>query len=247
MAGPPTSQRVAVLALDRVVPFDLGIPARIFGAARDDAGARLYEVRTCSIGGRVVRTSADFSVVLDRDEQALAEADLVVIATQEPQGRLRDAGELEPEVELALAQVPDGARIMSICTGSFILAAAGLLDGLPATTHWAHADTFTRLFPHVELRPDVLFVDNGRIMTSAGGAAGVDLCLHVVRRDHGAEIANAAARRCVVPPWRAGGQAQFIEHPVPTVTAATTSPTREWALGRLRGSLTLEDLAAHAG
>lgn len=238
---------VVVLALDRVIPFDLGIPARVFGAAKDDDGAPLYQVSTCAIGGGAVRTSADFAVLVDRDETALAEADTVVVATQEPQGRLRDAGELDPAVSTALSAIRDDARVVSICTGSFVLAAAGLLDGLPATTHWAHAENFARLFPRIELRPDVLFVDAGRVLSSAGGAAGVDLCLHIVRRDHGAHIANAAARRCVVPPWRDGGQAQFIEHPVPEVSTATTGPTREWALGRLSGSLTLEDLADHAG
>lgn len=239
--------QVAVLALDRVIPFDLGIPGRVFGAARGADGEPLYEVVTCSIGGGPVRTSADFSIVVEQDERALLQADTVVVATQEPRGRLREVGELDPEVLLALVAVPAATRLMSICTGSFVLAAAGLLEDQPATTHWAHAENFGRLFPRVELRPDVLFVDNGRVLTSAGGAAGVDLCLHVVRRDHGVEVANAAARRCVVPPWRDGGQAQFIERPLPTVWSSTTGPTREWAAGRLRESLSLERLAEHAG
>lgn len=136
---------------------------------------------------------------------------------------------------------------VTICTGSFVLAATGQLDGLPATTHWAHAANFQRPSPRIDLRPDVLFVDNGRMLTSAGGAAGIDLCLHLVRRDHGVEVANAAARRCVVPPWRDGGQAQYIEHPLPDVDEATTSATRAWAIGHLRKPLGLDDLAAHAG
>ena len=113
---------------------------------------------------------------------------------------------------------------MSICTGAFVLAAAGLLDGRPATTHWAWAELFRRRFPAVDLDPDVLFVDDGDVLTSAGVAAGIDLCLHVVRRDHGSEVANRAARRSVVPPWRDGGQAQFIERPVPA--SATPAPPR---------------------
>ncbi len=238
--------RVVVLALDRVIPFDLGIPARVFGAARDADGERLYDVVTCAIGGGAVRTNADFSILVDLDEQALADADTVVIATQEPDGRLRDAGELDPEVASALALVRDDARLMSICTGSFVLAAAGRLDGLPATTHWWHAANFARLFPQIEVRPDVLFVDAGRVLTAAGGAAGVDLCLHVVRSDHGAEVANGAARRCVVPPWRDGGQAQFIEQPLLADLDTTTGPTREWAAERLDTRLGLEDLAEHA-
>jgi transcriptional regulator GlxA family with amidase domain len=241
------SHRVVVLALDRVIPFDLGIAARVFGAGcRLSSGEPLYEVITCSLGGRPVRTADDFTIVVEHDETALATADTVVIATQEPEGELRDAGILDPEVEAALALVPESTRLLSICTGSFVLAGAGLLDGKAATTHWAYAPRLARVFPRVEVRPDVLFVDEGRVLTSAGGAAGVDLCLHVVRLDHGTEVANAAARSIVMPPWRDGGQAQYIEHPVPIATESTTAPTREWALGQLRGSLTLEDLAAHA-
>jgi transcriptional regulator GlxA family with amidase domain len=240
------AHRVAVLALDRVVPFDLGIPARVFGAAHGPDGERLYEVVTCSIGGAPVRTSADFTIVVDHDESVLAAADTVIVATQEPEGRLRDEGVLPEAVAGALATVPPETRLVTICTGSFVLAAAGLLDGMPATTHWMQAERFRRLFPRVDLRPDVLFVDNGRTLTSAGGAAGVDLCLHIVRADHGSDVANAAARRCVVPPWREGGQAQFIEHPVPAYSTASTASTREWALARLHTPLTLAQLAEHA-
>jgi transcriptional regulator GlxA family with amidase domain len=240
------SHRVVVLALDRVIPFDLGIASRVFGACPAIDGQPRYEIVTCSIGGRPVRTADDFTIVVDLDETALATADTVVIATQEPEGDLRDAGILDPEVAAALALMPETTRVVSICTGSFIVAAAGLLDGKAATTHWNYAARFARVFPQVEVRPDVLFVDEGRVLTSAGGAAGVDLCLHLVRLDHGAEVANAAARGIVMPPWRDGGQAQFIEHPVPVATEATTALTREWALGQLRGSLTLDDLAAHA-
>ncbi len=241
------AHRVVVLALDRVVPFDLGIAARVLGAARDPDGEGLYAVTTCAIGGGTVRTDGDFSVVVDHDETALAGAETVVVATQEPDERLRERGELDLAVAAALDRVRPDARVLSICTGSFVLAAAGLLDGLPATTHWAWAERFARLFPRVHVRPNVLFVDAGRVLTSAGGAAGIDLCLHLIRRDHGADVANAAARRCVVPPWRDGGQAQFIEHPLPAVSTATTAPTREWTLSRLRDPLTLDDLADHAG
>lgn len=238
--------RVVVLALDRVVPFDLGIAARIFGAAYDKHGRALYDVSTCSIGGRSVSTSADFSIVVDHDEQALASADTVVIATQEPEGRLLEAGELDGSIAAALTLVGDRTRLVTICTGSFVLAATGLLDGLAATTHWSYVRTFARLFPRVELLPDVLFVDNGRLLTSAGGAAGIDLCLYLLRRDHGVDIANAVARRCVVPPWRDGGQAQYIEHPVPDEAGTSTSATRQWVLGHLQHPLALRDLARHA-
>ncbi len=237
--------RVTVLALDGVIPFDLGIPARVFGAARGAGGAPLYEVTTCSLTGGAVRTSADYSIVVDRDAGALSTADSVVIATQQPRGRLYDEGVPDEPLAVALAAIPETTRILSICTGSYVLAAAGLLDGRPATTHWRRAEHFQRLFPRVRVDPKVLFVDDGRMLTSAGVAAGIDLCLHVIRRDHGSEIANAAARICVVSPWRQGGQAQFIERPMPEVANATTAPTREWALAHLREPLTLVNLARH--
>jgi transcriptional regulator GlxA family with amidase domain len=236
---------IVVLALDGVIPFDLGIPARVFGAAVDATGAPLYDVTTCSLTGGAVRTSGDYAIVVDHDAAALSRADTVVIATQEPRGRLYDEGVPDGPLAAALARIPETTRILSICTGSYVLAAAGLLDGRPATTHWRHADHFQRLFPHVRVDPSVLFVDDGRLLTSAGAAAGVDLCLHVIRRDHGSEIANAAARTCVVPPWRDGGQAQFIDRPLPEVATATTAPTREWALARLREPLELAGLARH--
>lgn len=237
---------IVVLALDRVIPFDLGIPARVFGAATSPDRSPLYAITTCSIGGGAVQTAADYSIVVDRDAGALADANTVVIATQQPVGPLYEEGVLSDELRSALERVPDEARILSICTGSYVLAAAGLLAGRPATTHWRRAEHFQRLFPSVHVDPDVLFVDDGRILTSAGAAAGVDLCLHVIRRDHGALVANAAARSCVVPPWRDGGQAQFIERPVPRSSTASTAATREWALARLHDRLSLADLAAHA-
>ena len=238
--------RVAVLALDRVVPFDLGIPARVLGAALDRAGRPLYDVGTCAVGGGPVRTSSDYSVLVDHDERLLAQADTVVIATQEPEGGLRDAGVLDADVAAALALVRPDARLVSICTGSFVLAAAGLLDGQEATTHWAWADRFAALFPRVRVRGDVLFVDSGRTLSSAGAASGIDLCLHVVRRAHGAAVANGAARRCVVAPWRDGGQAQYVERPVPDASTTSTAATRRWARDRLGDPLPLSELAGHA-
>jgi transcriptional regulator GlxA family with amidase domain len=152
-----------------------------------------------------------------------------------------------PEVTAALRQAhARGARTMSICTGAFVLAAAGLLDGRRATTHWAYEERFRGRHPAVDLDPGVLFVDEGSVLTSAGVAAGIDLCLHVVRRDHGAEVANRAARRCVVPPWRDGGQAQYIERPVPAGGDAGTAATREWSVARLHEPLTLRARADHA-
>ncbi len=153
---------------------------------------------------------------------------------------------LPEELSSALARVRPGARIVSICSASYVLAAAGLLDERPATTHWNEADHFQRMFPRVKVDAAVLFVDDGRVLTAAGVAAGVDLCLHILRRDHGSEVANRVARLCVVPPWREGGQAQFIERPLPELSASGTSATRAWALERLGEPIMLPELAEHA-
>lgn len=237
---------VAVLALDGVMPFDLGIPGRVFGEAIGPDGTALYDVATCSLGGRPVHTNQDFTVLPEHDERLLSRANTVVIATQEPTPELLASGTLPAELSAALDGIPPTARVVSFCTSAFILAAAGLLDGARATTHWALSSQFAELFPDVSMDPDVLFVDNGRILTSAGGAAAIDLCLHLIRLDHGVEIANGAARRCVVAPWRDGGQAQFIDRPLPDDSDTSTAATREWALTNLDRPLALGDLADHA-
>jgi transcriptional regulator GlxA family with amidase domain len=242
----PTRHRVAVLALPDVVAFDLGVPAQLFGAARDADGARLYEVTTSTPDGGPVRSTAGFAVLPDHGLDVLARTDTVIVAGVHGGPPMRD-GTVDAAVADALAAAyRRGARVMSICTGAFVLAAAGLLDGRRATTHWRHAETFRRLYPRVRLDPNVLFVDDGEVLTSAGVGAGIDLCLHVVRRDHGSEVANRAARRSVVPPWRDGGQAQYIERPLPARTDTTTAATRAWALDRIADPLTLRAMAAHS-
>jgi transcriptional regulator GlxA family with amidase domain len=231
-------ERVVVLALDGVYPFELGIPSRVFGAADGR-----YEVLTCSVDGRPVRSNADFTIGVEHGPEILSTADTVVVASMAvPYIPI----ELPADVGAALARIRPDARIVSICTAAFVLAAAGLLDGRRATTHWQVADAFRRRYPHVDLDPDVLFVHDGRILTSAGAASGVDVCLHIVRTDHGSELANAVARRCVVPPFRDGGQAQYIEQPIPENGAASTAATRVWALEHLAEPLTLAGLADHA-
>jgi transcriptional regulator GlxA family with amidase domain len=234
--------RVVVLALDGVVPFELGIAPRIFGAARSPADTPLYEVLTCTLDGRPVATDAGFEVAVRHDASVLATAGTVVI----PPSHGLCHGVLPPGAAEALALVRPGTRLVSICTAAYVLAAAGLLDGRTATTHWYEAPHFQATYPTVRVEPDVLFVDDGDILTSAGAAAGVDLCLHIVRRDHGSEVANLVARLCVVPPWREGGQAQYIKQPMPGPSDSGTAPTREWALRRLGEPLQLGDLAAHA-
>ncbi|MFF4990563.1 GlxA family transcriptional regulator [Streptosporangium saharense] len=238
--------RVLVLALEGVYPFELSIPMRIFGTAVGHDGEPLYEVVTCGLDGGPVTTSADFAITVAHGSEALRSADTLVIPPfAHGPGRRRDR--LPDALRQALALLPDDARIVSICAASYVLAAAGLLDGRPATTHWNEADHFQRSFPQVQVDANVLFVDDGRILTGAGVAAGIDLCLHLVRRDHGSEIANRVARLCVVPPWREGGQAQYIDHPVPEPSAATTAATRHWALQQLHRPLTLAELAENAG
>lgn len=235
--------RVAVLALDGVIPFELSIPSRIFGTATTDDGTPYYETITCTVDGRPVHTQADFTVSVAHDASVLASADTVVI----PSATVGVTGSLPPAVSAALESVRPGTRLVSICLGAYVLAAAGVLDGRPATTHWMHAEHFQEMFPRVLVNPDVLFVDDGDVLTSAGAAAGVDVCLHMVRRDHGSAVANLVARRCVVPPWRDGGQAQFVERPVREPAEATTAVARAWALTRLSEPLELDDLAARAG
>lgn len=237
--------RVVVLVRDGLIPFELGIPHRIFGRARSADGRPLYEVTTCSAGPPgEVRADADFTVRVEHGPEALARADTVVVPASHEGGALHEKGVLTDELAAAFTVIRPGTRLVSICTGAYVLAAAGVLDGRPATTHWADAEHFQRLFPQVRVDPDVLFVDDGDVLTSAGVAAGIDLCLHLVRRDHGAAVAAEVARGTVVPPHRDGGQAQYVRRPVPEARAAGTARARAWALERLHEPLRLRDLAA---
>ncbi|GGP46580.1 GlxA family transcriptional regulator [Streptomyces melanogenes] len=238
---------VGVLALDGVVPFELGIPARIFHAARDHGGNPLYSVTTCSLDGGPVRAEADYDLAVTHDASLLAAVDTVVIPPSHRLGAIREEGRLPGPLRDALAALRPGTRVVAICTGTYVLAAAGLLDGRRATTHWREADRLQRMFTRTRIDPDVLYVDDGDVLTSAGVAAGIDLCLHIVRRDHGSRVANEVARLCVVPPWREGGQAQYIKRPVPDPATGSTAATRAWAAEHLAEPLTLAGLAAHAG
>jgi transcriptional regulator GlxA family with amidase domain len=233
---------VAVLALPEVIGYDMTIPSMVFGAA----GPGRYDVRLCGLDDKPVPTyGAGYSLLLDHGPETLAEADTVIVPGTRIHGPRFD-GMLPDDVGEALRLIRPGTRIMSICTGAFVLAAAGILDGRPATTHWSHVREFRRLYPKVLLDEEVLFIDDGDVLTSAGLAAGIDLCLHVLRRDHGSEVANHAARYCVVPSWRDGGQRQFIERPLPEIGEASTAATRAWALQRLGEQLALETMAGHA-
>ncbi|HYZ68565.1 MAG TPA: helix-turn-helix domain-containing protein [Mycobacterium sp.] len=237
--------RVAVLLLPPVVGFDAAIAPTLFSSATDVDGNPLYDVVTCGLAAGPVAATTGFDLLPGAGPEVLATADTVVIpGTRYPPARVD--GVLAPDAAAALALIRAGTRLVSICTGAFVLAAAGLLDGRPATTHWKFADAMRRLHPDVLLDETVLFVDDGDLLTSAGLAAGIDLCLHIIRSDHGAQAANAVARYCVVPPWREGGQAQFIDRQVPAPDHFSTAATREWALKHLDGELTVQRLARHA-
>lgn len=238
--------RVAVLLLDQVVGFDAGIAPLVFGAATGPDGASLYDVVVCGLSRDPVVTTHGYAIVPGAGSEVLATADTVVIpGTRYRPARMR--GVLEPDVAAALASIRPGTRFVSICTGAFVLAAAGLLDGRRATTHWRSADDLRALRPAVVIDENVLFVDDGDVLSSAGLAAGIDLCLHIIRVDHGATVATDVARYCVVPPWREGGQAQFIERHAPGDDGhSSTAGTRQWALDHLAEPLSIEQLARHA-
>lgn len=243
-AGHPPRHRVVVLALDGVLPFELGIPQRIFGRARTPDDAPLYDVVTCSVRPPgLVRTDADFDIVVENGPEVLATADTVLVPASYELGPVYEEGRLTDELAAALGHLRPGTRLVSICTGAYVLAAAGYLDGRPASTHWSSAAHFQRTFPRINVDADVLFIDDGDVLTSAGVAAGIDLCLHIVRRDHGTAVANDVARRTVVPPHRDGGQAQYIQRPLPDAQSATTTTARAWALARLHEPIQLRDMA----
>jgi transcriptional regulator GlxA family with amidase domain len=228
---------VTVLALADVVAFDLSTPAQVFG---NEPGR--YAFTACGVRAGRVPSTTGFAIDLPRGLEAVAEADTVLVPGLRPPQWPPPAAALDA-LRAAHAR---GARVASICTGAFVLAQAGLLDGRRATTHWAHAERLARRYPAVTVDPGVLYVDEGDVLTSAGVAAGIDLCLHLVRRDHGAEVANAVARRIVVAPHRDGGQAQFVEAPLPPASDRGLQATRAWAAQRLRDPLTVAALARHA-
>jgi transcriptional regulator GlxA family with amidase domain len=244
-AGLPPRHEVVVLALPNVIAFELGLPHRMLGSAVDADGHPLYRVRVATLDGGPVRTSAGYSILPEHDASALDTAQTVVVPGIQGGPAMTD-GTLPDDLRTALRTAAAHSRVLSICTGAFVLAAAGLLDGRPATTHWMHTDQLAALFPSVDVDPDVLFVDDDDVLTSAGNAAGIDLLLHLVRRDHGSTVANRAARRNVVAPWRDGGQSQFVERPLPEPDDSGTAATRQWALQRLDDPLSLADLATHA-
>jgi len=241
-----SGRRVALLLLDGAVFFDVGTVLTVFGAKRPGTTPRPdlgYRLTVCSAGRRAVTTSYGITITVEAGLEALRDADLVVVPGTTPD---LVAGQEDALAALAAAH-RRGARVMSICTGAFVLAAAGLLEGRRATTHWGYCERLAAEHPGVEVDPDVLYIDDGDVLTSAGIAAGMDLCLHVVRGDLGADAAVSIARWNVVAPHRDGGQAQFIAAPLPDArNGGGLAATRAWALERLSEPITVRDLARHA-
>jgi transcriptional regulator GlxA family with amidase domain len=231
-----TAHALAVLVLDGVVTFDLGVPLMVFGALPAD-----YRITLCTPKPGTVPSLEGMSLSFSHGLDTLLRADTVVVPGY-------DLNKPPPAPALrALHQAhARGARMVSICTGAFALAGAGLLDGLTATTHWRATDRLAQKHPAVTVDPDVLYVDQGQVLTSAGASAGLDLCLHVIRRDHGATAANAAARLAVAAPHRTGGQSQYIKRSIPGTSGQSLARTREWALSHLGEPLPVRRLARHA-
>src|SRR5437867_90946 len=235
-------QKVAVLVCDGLCTFEFAIVVEVFGLPRPELPVDWYRFSVCSLERTPLRATGGVKVVVASGLSALRGAGTIVI----PGWRSPD--ELPPpELLNALRRAHSrGVRLMSICSGVFVLAAAGLLDGKRATTHWRYVDRLRARYPRILVEPDVLYVDEGSILTSAGSAAGIDLCLHVVRTDYGAEIANQVARRLVVSPHRDGGQAQYVREPIREVPRGGLAPLMEWAINHLKQDLPIERLAAQA-
>ncbi|HEX5438444.1 MAG TPA: helix-turn-helix domain-containing protein [Gemmatimonadaceae bacterium] len=235
--------RVALLVLPTVVPFDMAVPCQVFGYPLPDLGRKRYTLEVCGPTKGHVATGRGFGVAVPHGLAALRRAETIVVP---------GIDDLELPIPRSvcralIAAYDRGCRIVSICTGAFVLAEAGVLDGRRATTHWLDAPTLAARYPSIHVDPRVLYVDEGRVLTSAGIAAGIDLCLHIVRKDYGAAVANAVARRMVVAPHRSGGQAQFIAQPVVAPRGSELDATRAWMLTRLREPLTVRAMARHAG
>jgi AraC family transcriptional regulator, transcriptional activator FtrA len=245
-----TAGSVALVVIDEAIPmwdlYELGIATAIFGVAHTDLAHPWYDLRLCGLraGPAGSRPGIVLNAPYGLDE--LVKADTVIVPSV-PEECVEGDGELPAELLDALREAAAaGARMVSLCNGAFALAAAGLLDGRPATAHWSHARTLARRYPRVRVDASVLYVDDGEVLTSAGLSGGLDLCLHLVRRDLGAHVANRLARRMVVPAHRPGGQAQFVEQAMP-VSDDGIAPVLQWAVANLHRPLTVDDLASRAG
>lgn len=232
-------RRVAVVVLEGAKPLDVGIPAQVFTTRP----SMPYTVQVCGVRSGLISGADGLSYMVEHGLEALETADIVFIPGYLHPEEQSPAPELLDALRAAHAR---GAKLAAISTGAFALAATGLLDGKRATTHWHYTAAFSERFPAVQLNEGVLFVDEGQVLTSAGAASGIDLCLHILRDERGLAAANHAARRLVAAPYRSGGQAQFVPRSVPAPSGERFSATREWALANLHEPLTIAQLAAHA-
>jgi AraC family transcriptional activator FtrA len=232
---------VAAVAYDGLCTFEFGIVVELFGLPRPEF-EQWYELVVCSVDAGPLTATGGVLLSAQAGLSALRRAGTIIVPGW------RDADERPPRelVDALIKAHHRGARLVSICSGVFVLAATGLLDGRRATTHWRYAKSFARQYPRVQLEPDVLYVDNGDIMTSAGSAAGIDLCLHIIRRDFGARVTNEVARRLVMSPHREGGQAQYVPRPVGDEERPWLAHLLEWAQRRLHEALPIERLAREA-
>jgi transcriptional regulator GlxA family with amidase domain len=233
---------VAAVVDQGALTFDFAIPCEVFGLDRSDIASPWYEFLVVAAGERRLRTQTGFTIEAPHGLSALERADTIVVPGWA-------SPEIEPSAKLVAAlRRADRreARIVSICTGAFVLAAAGLLDGRRATTHWLHTDALQRRYPRVQVDPGVLYVVDGTVMTSAGTAAGIDLCLHIVSCDYGADVAAAVSRRLLMPLHRSGGQAQYVDVPVSQAHGDEMTALLAWAMPRIAVGLSVDDLARHA-
>ena len=232
---------VAVLVLPQVTPFEFGTVCEVFGMDRTDEGVPPFDFRVCGpVAGEPLPTTVGATLTPDFGLEGLRGADLVAVSATPIRS-------FAPAVLEALRQAAaDGATLLSVCSGAFVLGAAGLLDGRNCTTHWKHVDELREQHPRARINPDVLFVDDGNVITSAGTAAGIDACLHLVRRELGSAVVNTIARRMVVPPQRDGGQRQYVEQPVPECASDGLAPVLDWVMENLRHEHTVSELAGRA-
>jgi AraC family transcriptional activator FtrA len=234
----PANRLVAVLVCDGVALFEFGIVMEVFALKRPELGVPWYDVAVTSFDPAPLRGTGGVGLIPTHDPRVLARAGTIVIPNWPKLEELPPPAMLDA----VRAAYKRGARLLSVCSGAFVLAAAGLLDGRRVTTHWMHAEKLARRYPGVQVEPSVLYVESGRVYTAAGSAAGIDLGLHIVRQDYGADIANTVARRMVVPPHRDGGQSQFVATAVPPVEGSL-APLMEWASARLEQPLSAAALA----
>jgi len=240
----PKNRSVAVVAYDGLATFEFGLAVEVFGLRRPELDVPWYDFKVCAVERGPLRATGGITVQATHGLRAIESAGTVIIPGWR---RLREEN-VPPRLVTALRRAhANGARLVSICSGAFVLAATGLLDGKRATTHWRYTHLFAERYPRVTLVPDVLYVDEGPLLTSAGSAAGLDLCLHIVRKDYGAAIANQVARRLVIPPHREGGQAQFVQEPVMETEGPSALTTAlGWALQNLGEPISVRRMARHA-